>query len=112
MRFTALWEFYVKPARISAFEEIYGPDGTWAELFRTSPDYLGTELIRDLDRPGRYLTLDHWTSYEALRRFKQDHHAEYAAFDKQCESLTEKEVCLGNFEQVGIPIERLKSLRP
>ncbi len=65
MPFTALWEFQVKPERISAFEEIYGPDGSWAQLFRSSPDYLGTELIRDFDRPGRYLTLDHWISRAA-----------------------------------------------
>jgi quinol monooxygenase YgiN len=98
--FTAVWEFQVKPEAISAFEEIYGPDGAWAQLFRQSPDYRGTELVRDLDRLGRYLTLDHWTSREALRRLKQDRHAEYAALDKKCESLTEREVFLGNFESL------------
>lgn len=100
MHFTALWEFQVKPESVSAFEEAYGPAGTWAQFFRSSPDYLGTELLRDLDRPGRYFTLDHWTSRDAFRRFKQDRHAEYAAIDKQCESLTEREVFLGNFERV------------
>lgn len=99
MSFTALWEFHVKPEKISAFEQIYGPDGAWATLFRSSLDHRGTELIRDLDRLGRYLTLDHWTSPEAFRRFKQDHQGEYAALDKLCESLTEKETLIGNFEQ-------------
>jgi quinol monooxygenase YgiN len=98
--YLALWEFQVSPDSISAFEEIYGPDGSWAQLFRQSPDYLGTELLRDFNRPGRYLTLDRWTSSDALRRFKQDHHAAYSALDKQCESLTEKEMFLGDFETV------------
>jgi quinol monooxygenase YgiN len=103
VRFTAVWEFQVKPEAVSAFESIYGPDGAWAQLFRQSPDYRGTELVRDLDRLGRYLTLDHWTSREALRRLKQDLHAEYAALDQQCESLTEREVLLGNFESLPAP---------
>jgi quinol monooxygenase YgiN len=97
----ALWEFHVKPESISAFEETYGPHGAWAQLFRQSPAYLGTELLRDLNHPGRYLTLDRWTSREALYQFKQDHHATYDALDKQCESLTEKEVLLGDFEGVA-----------
>ena len=100
MHFTAIWEFQVKPEAISAFEEIYGPNGAWGQLFRQSPDYRGTELIRDLDRPGRYLTLDYWTSREALRRLKQDLQVEYAALDKQCESLTEREVFVGDFGSV------------
>jgi antibiotic biosynthesis monooxygenase len=102
---TAVWEFQVKPEAIIAFEKIYGPDGAWAQLFRQSPDYRGTELIRDLDRPGRFLTLDHWTSLESLRRLKQDLHVEYAALDKQCESLTEVEVFLGNFESLPAGIK-------
>ncbi|MGB9074194.1 MAG: antibiotic biosynthesis monooxygenase family protein [Terriglobales bacterium] len=101
--FTAVWEFQVKPEAVSAFESIYGPDGAWAQLFRQSPDYRGTELIRDLDRPGRYLTLDHWTSREAFQRLKQDLHVEYAALDKQCEGLTEREVFLGNFRSLPAP---------
>ncbi len=100
-RYLALWEFQVKPESISAFEETYGPDGAWAQLFRQSPDYLGTELIRDLNHPGRYLTLDYWTSRESLQTFKQGHHSAYAALDKQCESLTDKEMFLGDFEHVA-----------
>jgi len=94
----AVWEFRVKPESTSAFEKIYGPDGDWAQLFRRSPEYLGTELIRDLDRPGRYLTLDRWTSRDALRHFKQQHHDAYYALDQRCENLTENELLLGDFD--------------
>ena len=98
--YVAIWEFRVRPESKCVFEETYGSTGAWAQLFHRSPDYLGTELLRDLDRPGRYLTVDHWTSREALRRFKEDHHADYAELDKRCESLTAGEVFLGDFEQV------------
>ena len=96
--FLALWEFHVKPECIVTFEEIYGSGGDWALLFNQSPDFRGTELIRDLNQPGRYLTLDRWTSGEALQHFKQEHQTAYSDLDKKCESLTEKEAFLGNFE--------------
>lgn len=102
MTFVAIWEFQVKPDAISAFERIYGPNGDWAQLFHESPDYLGTELLRDLNNPGRYLTLDRWTSREALQSFKRDHHAAYADLDQRCEALTEHEALLGEFDTAGL----------
>jgi quinol monooxygenase YgiN len=98
--YLALWEFQVRSESVSAFEKIYSPDGDWAQLFRQSPDYLGTDLIRDLDHPGRYLTLDRWTSRAALHHFKQANRAAYQTLDQQCESLTERELLLGEFENV------------
>jgi quinol monooxygenase YgiN len=98
----ALWEFQVKPECTSAFEQTYGPDGAWAQLFRQSLDYLGTKLLRDLNHPGRYLTIDQWTSRESFHRFKKDKQAAYTALDKQCENLTEKEIFLGDFEPVAL----------
>ena len=97
--YLAIWEFEIKPESRAQFEEIYGPDGAWARLFRQSPDYLGTKLTRDLTCPRRYLTLDYWTSREAFHGFKQAHAAEYETLDRQCESLTEREVMVGEFEQ-------------
>jgi quinol monooxygenase YgiN len=102
----AVWEFHVKPESRLVFEKTYGPDGSWARLFRKSADFCGTQLLRDLGRPGRYLTVDHWTSCEALHQFKQAHRPEYDAFDQQCESLTDKESFLGEFESVsGLPLD-------
>ena len=97
-RFTVIWEFQVKPDSIADFEQIYGPAGAWAQLFRLSPDFRGTDLLRDPDCPGRYLTLDHWTTREALSVLKRQHQAEYSALDRRCESLSESEQCLGDFE--------------
>jgi heme-degrading monooxygenase HmoA len=97
--YLAIWEFEIKPESGAQFEEIYGPDGAWARLFRQSPDYLGTKLTRDLTRPTRYLTLDCWTSREAFHGFKRTHAAEYETLDRQCESLTEREVMVGEFEE-------------
>jgi heme-degrading monooxygenase HmoA len=104
--YLAIWEFEIKPESRAQFEESYGPDGAWTRLFGQSPDFLGAKLIRDLTRPGRYLTLDHWTSREAFHAFKQDHAAEYAALDKRCERLTEREAVVGEFEEASAQPDR------
>jgi heme-degrading monooxygenase HmoA len=96
--YLVIWEFQVNPEAKLAFEQAYGPAGDWARLFSRSPDFRGTELLRDIDRPGRYLTFDHWTSRQALRQFKQAHQADYDALDRQCEALTRNESLLGEFE--------------
>jgi hypothetical protein len=93
-----IWEFHVRPEVRLAFVKIYGPNGAWAQLFRRSADFRGTELVCDLNRPSRYLTLDQWSSREAFLRFKQDHHTDYTVLDKQCENLTEHEALVGEFE--------------
>ncbi len=99
--FFAVWEFQVKAECVVEFERVYGRDGSWAQLFQQSSDYRGTELVRDLERTGRYLTIDRWTSREALGEFKRRFAAEYAALDKTCERLMEAERLLGEFEATG-----------
>ena len=43
-------------------------------------------------------------SRDALRRFKQDHASAYAELDKQCESLTDQENFVGDFETIDSKI--------
>ena len=57
---------------VPAFEAAYGPEGSWAKLFSTSTEYLGTELLRDAYISGTYLTIDRWGSEEAFRAFRKD----------------------------------------
>ncbi|MGA7686034.1 MAG: antibiotic biosynthesis monooxygenase [Terriglobales bacterium] len=96
--YLAVWEFQVKPESLATFELSYGPNGQWSKLFRHNSAYRGTELLRDASRSGRYLTIDRWTSREALLQFKQQYAAEYAALDETFEELTESEVFIGDFE--------------
>lgn len=98
--YCAVWEFHVKPESAAEFERVYGADGSWSQLFRRSSAYRGTELLRDAEGAGRYLTIDRWTSREALRQFKERYAEEYAALDKTCERMTESEAMLGDFESI------------
>lgn len=97
MTFVVVWEFEPRTDTGPQFEHAYGPDGVWAPLFRRSPDYLGTELLRDLESPGRYVTIDRWTSREAYERFRTERAAEYRAIDERCEELTQHETFVGAF---------------
>lgn len=95
--FVVVWKFETAEDQIAAFEAAYGPSGAWATLFRNSPDYLGTELLRDAYVPGVYLTIDRWSSEEAFRAFRKDHDSEYEQLDRSCDALTASETRVGAF---------------
>ena len=98
--YVVAWEFRPKLGSETHFEEAYGPNGIWAQLFQQNDCFVATELSRDAMDPGRYLTLDFWNSKSAYEKFRSEHVADYAAIDTQCESLTELERELGQFERL------------
>jgi len=95
--FVVVWQFEVAEEKIAAFEAAYGPEGSWAQLFRTSPQYRGTELLRDAYVPGSYLTIDRWASEEDFRAFRREHDKEYETLDRACDALTAKETRVGAY---------------
>lgn len=92
-----LWEFHVQPECRAQFERHYGPEGTWAALFRQAPGYLGTLLLQDRSDPLRYVTIDRWQSLEAYRAFRARFARQYEELDRQCAGLTAREAPLGEF---------------
>ena len=95
--FVVVWQFEIAEEKIAAFEAAYSSEGTWAQLFRTSPDYLGTELLRDAYIPGNYLTIDRWAGEDAFRAFRKDHDQEYESLDRSSDALTSKEARIGAY---------------
>jgi heme-degrading monooxygenase HmoA len=95
--FVVVWQFEIAEEKVPAFEAAYGPDGSWAQLFRASPNYLGTELLRDAYIPGSYLTIDRWASEDDFRAFRKDHDSEYEALDRSSDSLTSRETRIGAY---------------
>jgi heme-degrading monooxygenase HmoA len=95
--FVVVWQFEIAEEKVAGFEATYGPEGTWAKLFRTSPDYLGTELLRDAYISGSYLTVDRWASEDAFRAFRKDHDADYEKLDRDCDALTSRETRIGAY---------------
>ncbi len=99
--YATLWEFSVAPTKRAEFEAHYGPDGTWARLFRRASGYLGSELLHDRADPLRYLTIDRWESCDAWQAFRREHGAEYQSLDREIEGLTTREAPLGEYAPAG-----------
>ncbi len=95
--FVVIWQFEIAEDKVAAFEAAYGPDGAWAKLFRTSPNYIGTELLHDAYIPGAYLTIDRWASEADFRAFRKQHDHDYEVLDRQCDSLTSRETRIGAY---------------
>jgi hypothetical protein len=89
-----VWQYDVVPGVEAEFERVYGRDGDWARLFAQSAGYLGTGLFRDVDVPGRYLTVDRFSGLDVWERLLDVHGAEYEALDVRCARLTASEIQL------------------
>jgi heme-degrading monooxygenase HmoA len=82
------------------FERVYGPDGDWVAFFRPDRGYIGTELLRDLEQPERYVVIDRWESREAYNGFIEANRAEYMRRVDETGFLYRQELRLGTFENV------------
>ncbi len=93
-----VWRFEVRDAERNAFEQAYGPEGTWARLFARADGYRGTELFRAGD--GSYLTLDIWRARADFETFLAEHKDAYEALDRETEALTRCEHRIGEYEVI------------
>ena len=82
------------------FERVYGADGEWAHFFRQGAGYIGTELLHDVEVPGRYLVIDRWESADAYNAFAAEHRDEYMRRVDETRFLYEQELRFGTFENV------------
>ncbi|MCB2230122.1 antibiotic biosynthesis monooxygenase [bacterium] len=98
MPYTCIWKYTVHEKHVDEFIETYGPNGNWVRLFRQADGYLGTELLRDLENPLRFVTIDRWESESSYKQFRQNKAAEYEAIDRACERLTVNEQLIGVFD--------------
>lgn len=98
--YVILWEYQVRVEKQLEFEEVYSPDGAWADLFKREMGYLGTELLHDKKKPQRYLTIDRWDSKESYEAFQSQWKKEYNTLDTQCNGLTEWESLLGKWSSI------------
>lgn len=83
-----IWEFTVAAGQRSQFERAYGPCGSWVQLFRRSPHYIETVLLRDVESGGVYLTIDRWKSRQAFESSQELHGSDYALLDGELEEVS------------------------
>lgn len=96
-----VWSFDVKPAQVQAFERVYGPQGEWVQLFQRARGFESTELRRESDRAGHYLTIDRWKTRADYQRFQDAFRTEYQALDTKCSLMTQAETKIGDFETIN-----------
>jgi len=82
------------------FERVYGMDGEWAEFFGQGRGYIGTELLQDVEVPGRYLVIDRWESSDAYNAFVAEHREEYMERVDASRFRYDSELRFGTFETV------------
>src|SRR5438270_13747396 len=82
------------------FERVYGPGGEWAQFFRAGAGYVGTELLRDVELPGRYLVLDRWETPGAYQAFIEANREEYMRRVDETAFHYAQELPLGTFENL------------
>ena len=83
-----IWEYYVVPSARAEFEQAYGPDGAWAQLFASSNGFRGTELFASSTSPDRYLTIDRFDDSAAWDDLQATQGEEYRRLDAELEHLT------------------------
>jgi hypothetical protein len=98
--FVILWRYRVDTSRAEDFERTYGDAGPWAGLFRTSPEYRGSTLLRGAEPAGSYLLIDTWRDRSSYEDFLAAHRAEYDRLSAACAPLYLEEERLG----AGSPI--------
>ena len=95
-----VWEYMVRPDRLDEFEALYRPDGPWVGLFKRSPGFLSTTLMRDTRDPHRFVIADRWMSEAAHDSFKREFAAEYLALDERGQRTHRAEHLIGRFHFV------------
>ena len=85
---------------VEQFERVYGPEGEWARFFRTGRGYIGTELLRDVEIPARYLVVDRWESRDAYNDFVDANRDEYMRRVDETAFLYVQELRTGTFESL------------
>jgi hypothetical protein len=94
-----VWEFIAHADKIREFEDYHANSGPWAAMFRRNTGYHGTVLLRDMQRPGRYLTIDRWENAAMHRAMRERFAVEFEELDRAGEAFTESELHAGVFEE-------------
>jgi quinol monooxygenase YgiN len=85
--YARLWEYEVEPGKVEAFLAAYRADGAWARLFGRAEGYAGTQLFADVDRAGRFVTIDRWRDVASWETFQARWGNEYHELDQRLAGL-------------------------
>ena len=93
-----VWEFIARKTKSQNSSATMRAMDTGRNCLSAALDFDGTALLRDMERRGRYLTVDSWESAGAHHAMRAEFSREYEQLDRDCEDFTERESHLGDFE--------------
>jgi heme-degrading monooxygenase HmoA len=96
-----VWEVVVKEEARGQFELAYGPGGAWSELFAGWPGFRGIMLLRDVNRPRHYLTIELWESVADREQAREERAAEYATLEVTLAGWVESRTEVGAFRALA-----------
>lgn len=97
-----IWEYIIKSNYLEEFKSFYNPIGIWSEFFRTSPNYLKTELLVDCKDEFKFTTIDYWISKECFDEFMHGNKNRYQDIDNKCNKFTIEERKIGEYHIVSL----------
>jgi heme-degrading monooxygenase HmoA len=95
-----VWEYMARTDRLAEFETLYSPDGAWVKLFKNSPGFVSTTLMRDIKDPNRFVVADRWMSEESYEAFKLEFAEDFEKLTTRGERLHRAEHLIGRFDFV------------
>ena len=107
--YVRIWEFTAKPEARAEFENFYGPDGEWVQLFRRSQAFLRTDFFGDRRNENRYITIDYFSSKAGFDEFLREFRQEYQALDRRSDGVRASEREIGAFVALGSSILRARA---
>jgi ribosomal-protein-serine acetyltransferase len=102
--FIQVYEFYLEPENVGAFELANGPNSTLREVLGKSEDFLGAQLITDngknLEGKISVFSIDKWTSKEHFIAYYQEN-------DHILKELSDKntQIIVGRYEYGGFDFD-------
>ena len=93
--------FLYEAREADGFEQAYGAEGEWAQFFKSARGYIGTELLRDVEQPGRYVVIDRWESAATYNDFIETRREDYMRRGDEMSFHYVQELRFGTFESVS-----------
>jgi len=95
-----VWQYKVDAANQAKFEEMYSRQGPWFKLFEPCDEYLGHELIKNMNEDS-YLLIDKWMDKSDFETFYKSKQLEYDALNEETRALYSEETKLGDYQTLG-----------
>ncbi len=93
-----IFQYYVEPDNDRLFNILNGPKGDWEKFFKKSDFFIDTQLLKDEEQPGKYVTLDMWVSREKFDEHVSQNQGEYDDLCARNAELYSECRLVGNFE--------------